>query len=261
MEKIFKYPRTYHVEGSKKQIGDEDLEYVSLKEYADYNIVLEEKLDGANSGISFSQEGKLLLQSRGHFLTGGYRERHFNLFKSWAYSKQSELYELLGKRYIMYGEWLYAKHTIFYTKLPHYFLEFDIFDKERKIFLNTQKRREMLKDFPFIVSVPVLYEGSYYEINSLDDYVGQSLYIDNNHLEILKKVCQKLKLNYERVLKETDNTTLSEGLYIKVEDEEKVVARLKYVRSSFLTTVIESETHWIDRPIIPNQLASGVSIF
>ena len=261
MEKIYKYPRTHHVEGSKKQFGDEELNFVSLKEYSDYCIVLEEKLDGANSGISFSNEGKLLLQSRGHYLTGGYRERHFNLFKSWAYSKQSELFELLGTRYVMYGEWLYAKHTIFYTKLPHYFLEFDIFDKEKEIFLNTPNRKKMLSKYPFIVSVPVLYEGDYFGINSLEDYVKQSLYIDNNHLEILKMVCEKHNIDYNKVLKETDSSVLSEGLYIKVEDDEKVVDRLKYIRSSFLTTVIESETHWLDRPIVPNQLAKGINIF
>ena len=28
----------------------------------------------------------MLLQSRGHYLTGGEREKQFNLFKPWAYS-------------------------------------------------------------------------------------------------------------------------------------------------------------------------------
>ena len=44
----------------------------------------------------------------------------------------------------MYGEWLYAKHTVYYDALPHYFLEFDIYDKEQAIFLSTKKRKELL---------------------------------------------------------------------------------------------------------------------
>ena len=108
-------------------------------------IVIEEKVDGANTGISFSDDGELLLQSRGHYLTGGYRERHYNLFKQWANIHQDELFNVLGNRYIMYGEWLYAKHTVYYDALPHYFLEFDIYDKENNVFLDTESRRKLIK--------------------------------------------------------------------------------------------------------------------
>ena len=41
-------------------------------------VVLEEKVDGANSGISFDENGNLLLQSRGHFLNGSYGEKQFS---------------------------------------------------------------------------------------------------------------------------------------------------------------------------------------
>ena len=52
-----------------------------------------------------------------------------------------------------------------------------------------------------------------------------------------------------------------EGLYIKVEEDGVVKGRYKYVRTSFLTSVIQSESHWLARPIVPNQLADGVDIF
>ena len=48
-----------------------------------------------------------------------------------------KLYAVLGNRYIVYGEWLYDKNSIYYDALPHYLLEFDVFDKERKVFLDT----------------------------------------------------------------------------------------------------------------------------
>ena len=61
--------------------------------------------------------------------------------------------------------------------------------------------------------------------------------------------------------KQTDTTDLMEGIYIKVESEEEVVDRFKYVRSSFLNTILDSETHWVKRPIIPNRLKKGINIF
>ena len=127
---IRKYPRTYHLEGSRSQIGDTGLKTIPLDDLYDKYLVIEEKLDGANAGISFDRQGKLLLQSRGHYLSGGKREMHFDLFKTWATAHQQVLWEILGTRYILYGEWLYAKHTIFYDLLPHYFMEFDILDTD-----------------------------------------------------------------------------------------------------------------------------------
>jgi hypothetical protein len=45
-----------------------------------------------------------------------------------------------------------------------------------------------------------------------------------------------------------------EGLYIKIEENGEVTGRMKFVRALFLQCVDFSETHWIDKPIIPNQL-------
>ena len=131
MEQIRKYPRTHHIEGSRLQPGDEDLDSVPFSAIANRYVVVEEKVDGANAAISFSSDGQMRLQSRGHYLTGGEREKHFNLFKQWAYSHAAAFWQVLGIRYVLYGEWLYAKHTVFYDYLPHYFLEYDLLDIEQ----------------------------------------------------------------------------------------------------------------------------------
>ncbi len=67
-------------------------------------MAIEEKVDGANDAISFSSDGQMLLQSRGHYLTGGEREKHFNLFKQWAYTHAGTFWAVLGDRYILYNE-------------------------------------------------------------------------------------------------------------------------------------------------------------
>ncbi len=254
MGKIVKYPRTPHIVGSRLQPGDEDLSQIPFSAIQDKYIVIEEKVDGANSAISFSDEGKLLLQSRGHYLTGGYRERHYNLFKTWANSHKEELFKLLGHRYILYGEWLYAKHSVYYDKLSHYFLEFDVFDKENKIFLDTEARHKMLQG-SCIKSVPVLGKGQFKSMKNVLKLLGKSNFISSCHIDNLRQEANKLGLDADRQVKETDNSDLMEGLYIKVEENGCVVDRMKYVRHSFLQTVDSSKTHWLDRPIIPNGLA------
>jgi hypothetical protein len=192
--------------------------------------VFEEKLDGANSGVSFDEDGRLILQSRGHVLTGGPRERQFDLFKRWASHHTKALHEILGCRYLMYGEWLYARHTIGYDQLPHFFLEFDLLDRETGDFLSTEIRRKRLAGGP-VVSVPVLGSGT---VSAIERYLGRS---------------------------RCSSTEPMEGLYLKHEENGLVLARCKYVRTDFPQAVAESDTHWMDRPIVPNQLRAGVDLF
>lgn len=249
-----KYPRTPHIEGSRLQPGDEDLSQIRFKEIAGRHVVVEEKIDGANTAISFSSDGKLLLQSRGHYLTGGYRERHYDLMKQWANSHRDSFYRVLGSRYIMYGEWMYAKHSVFYDALPHYFFEFDIYDREKEIYLDTPSRRKLTEQMP-VVSVSVLAEGQFKNMDEILKYLKQSCYITENHVNVLRQVSEQLGLDPERQCKETDLTTTMEGVYLKIEENGQVVDRMKFVRPSFSQCVETSETHWLERPIIPNQLA------
>jgi ATP-dependent RNA circularization protein (DNA/RNA ligase family) len=227
---ILKFPRTPHLEGSRLQPGDEDLAIVAPNELRGRPLVVEEKLDGANCGISFDDEGGLILQSRGHVLAGGPRERQFALFKRWANHHRDALWEVLGPRYVLYGEWMYARHTIPYDLLTHYFFEFDMFDRETGDFLSTPRRRALLAAVP-VVSVPVLASGP---IKRLEGLLGMSRFATNQPME---------------------------GLYIKHEDEGRVLGRYKYVRQSFLQAIEEGGVHWMERPLEPNLLLAGVDLF
>ena len=263
MHRILKYPRTQHIEGSRLQPGDEDLAAVAFAGVAGRHMVVEEKIDGANAGICVL-DGVLHLQSRGHFLTGGERERHFALLKSWARAHEAGLREVLGSRYVMYGEWVYAKHTIFYDALPHYFLEFDVLDRERDVFLDTPSRQRLLDGLP-VASVPVLAQGAFPSLAALQRLVGPSLYKTpdwRTHLAQAAAAGESGRFgSVERAVAQTDPSDQAEGLYIKVEEDGRVVERLKWVRASFLSAVLDAEGHWLDRPIVQNRLAPGVDIF
>ena len=73
MTPIRKYPRTRHILDSGLQQDDHDLAAAGFEAVAGRHLVVEEKIDGANAAISFDSGGRLLLQSRGHYLTGGPR--------------------------------------------------------------------------------------------------------------------------------------------------------------------------------------------
>jgi hypothetical protein len=227
---ILKYPRTPHIAGSRLQPGDEDLAVIAREILEACSLVIEEKLDGSNCGISFDRNGSLILQSRGHVLTGGPRERQFDLLKRWANHHVAALRDILRERYVVYGEWLYARHTIAYDQLPHYFLEFDILDKDSGEFLSTERRTSLLAGGP-VFSVPVLGTGS---VGRIESYIGRS---------------------------RSSSTETMEGLYVKQEENGRVVGRYKYVRPEFLQAVADSDSHWMDRPIEPNILRDSLDIF
>ena len=254
-----KYPRTRHLEGSRLQVGDHDLEAVPLAALRGRFVVVEEKLDGANAGLSLAEDGRVALQSRGHFLTGGGRERHWDLFKRWAAARQAELVPLLAGGRVLYGEWLHAKHTVFYDRLPHYFMEFDILDPEAG-FLSTGARRAALAGSP-VASVPVLWQGVLDDPARLPALVGPSLYKSPGWREALDEAAGAAGIDPERARRETDPSDDAEGLYVKVEEGGVVVERYKWVRASFLGSVLDSGTHWLQRPIVPNGLADGVDLF
>lgn len=260
MEQIYKYPRTHHIEGSRLQPGDEDLDNIPFSAIQGKYIVVEEKVDGANAAISFDKSGQIRLQSRGHYLIGGAREKHFNLFKQWANTHASLFWEVLENRYILFGEWLYAKHTVFYDALPHYFLEYDVFDLQQQVFLSTASRQKLLSGLP-LVSVPILFTGEIQSYKQLLGFLGKSHYQTPDYLERFCQICREKGLDIERSLQQTDQSFVMEGLYIKVESDDLTIDRYKYVRSSFLTTIQQSDSHWLNRPIVPNILLPDVNLF
>ena len=258
---LLKYPRTPHLEGSRLQPGDSAADQTPLASLAGLNLAIEEKVDGANSGISFSDSAELRLQSRGHFLTGGAREKHFNQLKQWAQVHEDAFFDVLGTRYIMFGEWMYAKHSMYYDALPHLFLEFDVFDKQAGQFLSTPHRRELLEPLP-VVSVPVLYEGTApTKVEELMGWIGLSVARTEQWRQSLSEEASRRELDLDRVGEQTDADERVEGLYIKVEDTDRVVSRYKFVRASFTQTILDQDEHWLKRPIVPNRLRPGVDLF
>lgn len=258
---IQKYPRTAHLEGSRLQTGDEDHQNIPYRHLSGRFIVVEEKLDGANVGVSFSDGAELLLQSRGHYLAGGGREKQFNLFKAWAVAHEAALLERLQDRYILYGEFMHKKHSVFYDCLPHLMNEFDIFDRSRAVFLSTEARRQLLGTAP-VLAVPVLYAGvAPPRLADLLQLVRHSYAKTANWRSRFEEVVLREGFDLGKAWAMADKSDRMEGLYIKVEEDGQVLERYKWVRSDFVQAILDAGQHHSTQPYIPNQLANGVDIF
>jgi hypothetical protein len=236
-----KYPRTPHLFGSKGTDDDKHLdEEDSARFIADESLIVEEKIDGTNVGIHFTSEGELVLQCRGHLITEGMHPQ-YDLFKQWTVVKRFVLEERLEDRFILFGEWMYARHSIHYRQLPHYFFEFDIFDKEQEAFLSL-KQRLVLLEGTGIQTVPVIQIGAVSR-KQLERLIGPSIYDSQFENPLTKRI---------------DN--LMEGLYLRTEAGGTVSGRAKFVRPEFVEKVKES-THWQHQQMVPNLLAEGADIW
>lgn len=236
-----KYPRTPHLFGSKgtdddKHLGDRE----SAELLADPSLIIEEKIDGTNVGIHFTDAREMMLQCRGHLITDGMHPQ-YDLFKQWAAVKRPELERLLEDRFILFGEWVYATHSVHYRQLSHYFFEFDIFAKEQDSFLTLKERMSMLTGSG-IHTVPVIHRGAISR-KELTLLIGPSAFDSQFENPLTNRIDH-----------------LMEGLYLRTESAEHVTRRAKLVRPEFVEKIKQSD-HWQQRPLIPNQLRAGADIW
>lgn len=240
-----KYPKTLHLQGSK---GIQDPDQIPLRDLS--YIVVEEKLDGSEVSLYFPKgEDRLQIFHRNNPVQG----IEFDLLKKWAYSHLYLLKNILKNRYVLFGEWMYSKHTEFYDRLPSYFFAYDVRDSENKIWLSTRKRKDLLSPFN-LNHVPILYQGSSSGLESLQDLIAPSKFKSDELEFSLKETCKTLSLDVDLVKKTSDLSKFPEGLYIKEETEEETIGWYKWIRPEFLNLILNNKTHWKERPFLPNSL-------
>ncbi len=98
--------------------------------------------------------GVIVAQNRSHFVNSSTHPQ-FKALDAWISQHAADLYELLRDGRILFGEWLYAQHSIAYNALPSYFLAFDVYDRAAGAFLPRDARDALLAPTA-IVSVPLL---------------------------------------------------------------------------------------------------------
>lgn len=240
-DNFVKYPRTPHLFGARGADDDKRMGTRASEAFvADPTLIVEEKLDGTNVGLHFLSDGRLVLQCRGHEITEGMHPQ-YDLFKQWTAVMRERLEGMLEDRFILYGEWLYARHTVGYRELPHYFFEFDIYGKDAEAFLSLERRLTLL-DGTGIETVPVVHRGPA-DLDELLGLIGESAFASEFENPDSGLVDHRM-----------------EGLYLRTEAEGVVTGRAKMVRPEFVEKIKQSE-HWKHQKMIPNELREGANIW
>ena len=240
-DEFVKYPRTPHLFGSRGTDDDKHLnEADSIRFIADPSLIVEEKIDGTNVGIHFTSAGQMVLQCRGHLITEGMHPQ-YDLFKQWASVKRGVLEDLLATDFILFGEWMYARHSVHYRRLPHYFFEFDIYSKRAQAFLDYETRMQMLA-CTGLQTVPVVHRGTLNKVQ-LAKLIGAS----------------QFDSQFENPLTQRSDN-LMEGVYLRTEAAGLVTGRAKVVRPEFVEKIKQS-THWQQQTMVPNQLQAEADIW
>jgi hypothetical protein len=241
---MLKLPRTLHIEGSRVPAGSTNPDAVEFNKLQGQFLVIEEKVDGTGCCICWNEQWESEIWHRGTIVSN---TKEFKRLHSWVKIYEDKLFDILEDRYVLFGEWMNIKHTIFYDRLPHLFLESDIYDKQKKVFLSTNARRKLLKNCDFIFSVPVLKMLKVESLDQIVELIGKPRYQSGHWEDTLKTQCMQRSISFDKTINETDCSGLMEGLYIKHEDNGQVVNRYKYVRYEFVQNIINSQSHIMDR--------------
>lgn len=154
-----KYPRTYHLPWSPGATRDDRIQS-DISNFIDEQIVITEKLDGSN--VTLTQDNVF---ARSH--SGPPDHPSFDPLKALHASKKHLIKEYFPGVEI-FGEWCYAKHSIYYTELPSYLLCFAI--RIGGVWLKWRKVERYCEALD-LKTVPVLYKGSVGSEKELKDIV------------------------------------------------------------------------------------------
>jgi hypothetical protein len=216
------------------------------------DVVIEEKLDDTQLGISYADSGELILQSRGGEIDLSSTE--FGGLAWWYRARENAVFDRLGSRYILFGAWMRHAHTIFYDTLPDVFLEYDVYDREQEAFLDTSSRHALL-DGLGICHVPVLAMAPLRDAVAARSWILPSLYRSPRWEEVAATTAANRGLAHEP--SRFEGSRYGEGLYIKREEGGVVTGRYKFIRPEFLDHIRNRGQHWRSSPSIPNIIDFG----
>ena len=221
----FKFPHTPHLEwlGPGRPRADKVLTLSEVRSFLSSPVVVEEKVDGANIGISFDGGETPVVKNRGTVLGPGSHPQ-FETLWPWLAKHKNSLCQALGPDLMLFGEWCFAVHSVRYHDLPDYFIGFDVYDVPKKKFWSADRRDEWAAPLE-IVTAPIVARGKF----SLTD---------------LERLLLSLRSRF--------GGEAAEGIYVRRDESEWLTGRAKLVRPEFLQAI---EEHWTSHTLRKNMLA------
>lgn len=221
---FFRFPQTPHIAwlGKGSPRDDKVLSPPEVEALLAGEVLVEEKIDGANLGISWGANQQLQAQNRGQYLSPPF-DGQFSRLTAWFGEHESKLREHLAEGLILFGEWCAAKHSLEYPNLPDWFVVFDVYDRAAQKFY-CSARRDDLAAAAGLSTVPAIYRG-------------------NTTLKELRLLLQTSPSLYR------DGPP--EGIVIRRQSAEWCEARAKLVRAEFTQSIAE---HWRSRAMQWNRV-------
>ncbi|KAH8924717.1 hypothetical protein BT69DRAFT_1296205 [Atractiella rhizophila] len=234
---FFKFPRTAHLL-DLGAVGQDDLVDAEINEKLEdgTELVITEKVDGAQLGFSLSSSGGIRIQNRSHYIHSG-EHPQFSLISSWLHTHSCQLQKILGRddtfleRYILFGEWLVAKHSIQYDRLEDWFYAFDLYDRKDDTWYARELLEDLLRD------------------THVDEEAGEGI-------RAVPLILRAKTIPFNQKLKDMTEEASAfydgkrEGVYVKWERNGRVLRRGKVVRADFLA----GDEHWSRREMVKNRL-------
>jgi ATP-dependent RNA circularization protein (DNA/RNA ligase family) len=220
-----KYEKTWRIKvpqypeiSSKHYLSD-----AQVKDLFNGTVTITEKLDGANTGIIRTKTG-FRLQKRGSLVDASEHEQ-FNFFKAWSNNNYDKLMKIpVG--ITVYGELMRCVHTIYYNKLPDWFLVFGIFDGNS--YCSWNEVANLSAEWG-LHTVPHIYSGSAARATIVPDYVPNISTYGEEQAEGV------VVYNYKKQM------------------------RGKIVKPAFLKSM-EADVHWIKKDLKTNKLLEVPSV-
>mmetsp|Transcript_47332 Transcript_47332/g.95405 ORF Transcript_47332/g.95405 Transcript_47332/m.95405 type:complete len:276 (-) Transcript_47332:220-1047(-) len=241
-------------------------------------VSVEEKIDGANLGISLAPDYTPLFQNRSHFVGVGSGTQWSGLDRWWAAHSQVLTSLLEPRRHVLFGEWMALKHSIHYLRLPAVFVAFDVYDRIEGRFISRERFNVFLEPtgIPTINAIvperafcspseilPLLETVSIYgaqkraarSINGIatgadGEKSGKKTAVDKRKV----KQHDDHHLREDPVNSESEdlNGGVVEGVYLRVDEGDWLARRCKIVRPDFVQGIT---THWSKMDIVKNKVA------
>ncbi len=165
------YPRIPHLVPGRGTKDDQVLASTSAGRLLDAEVVVEEKLDGANVSLWVDDDGRPSCASRGG---PGARDRAGQLgpLRGWLTANDDRLRPVLAAWPVVYAEWMLLMHTIAYDQLPSYLVVLDLWDRNRGF--ATVGDRDAACEEAGLVQPPQLWRGVPRSSERIERLLGRS---------------------------------------------------------------------------------------
>lgn len=222
---FFRFPHTPHLAwlGDGEPRDDKVLSCAEAASLLADAVVVEEKLDGANLGVSLDASGNLRLQNRGQYLLPPYHGQ-FARLGTWLQAHADALFDALTPELLLFGEWCAARHSLGYDQLPDWWLLFDVYDRKAGHFWSIERRNDLAAAHG-LTTVPTLLRGRF----TLPELVA----VVNDRPSSFREGSL-------------------EGVVVRTEVDGWTSARSKLVRADFVQNI---GAHWRTRALEWNQIA------